>query len=513
MTFLEQLDCLIRARYPLLYVVTWEEERARRFVQQLASQHGKNAYEWSITDGLRSFAGSADTLNASARTREPLAALNEILQANVDAIYMLKDFHKFIEAPEITRQLRDLSFILRHTRKTVLIVSPVLTLPPELEKSFTVLDMPLPTYDELRELLERTVATAGASRRFRVLLTKPECEAVVKAAQGLTLVEAENAFAQAIVRDNVLDAQDIEAISSEKRQVIRKSGLLEYYDVSESLTNVGGMDLLKDWLSKRARAFTAEARQYGLPQPRGLLLMGVQGCGKSLMAKAIAAAWRLPLLRMDMSMIFQSYIGSSEQNMRRALKMAETLAPIVLWIDEIEKALSGMEGSGSGDSGTTARVVGSFLTWLQEKSGAVFVVATANEVRGLPPELLRKGRFDEVFFVDLPRSRERAEVFQIHLKRFGRDPAAFDMGAMVRAAAGFSGSEIEQAIISALHDSFFAARELQTADVVASLQETVPLSRTMSEKIEQLRAWAQYRARPVSSAQKKAAADAEHGSL
>jgi SpoVK/Ycf46/Vps4 family AAA+-type ATPase len=401
------------------------------------------------------------------------------------------------------RQIRDLGSALGPTRKTLVFLSPVLTLPRELEKDMTILDLPLPTYEELSQLLDDSIGRPSSARKFQVQLKPQERDALVKAAQGLTLKEAENAFAQAIVRDNVLDAQDIQAVISEKRQVIRKSGLLEYYGVDADLADVGGMDVLKDWLRKRVRAFSDEARAYGLPQPRGILLMGVQGCGKSLVAKTIARQWQLPLLRMDMSMIFQGYIGSSEQNMRNATKTAESLAPVVLWIDEIEKAFSGVEGSGSSDAGTTARVVGTFLTWIQEKTAPVFVVATANEVRELPPELLRKGRLDEIFFVDLPRSRERAEIFAIHLHKVRREPMKYDLPELVGASRGFSGAEIEQAIIAGLHESFFDGRELETRDILKAIRDTVPLSRTMREKVEELRVWARDRARPVAKPPEK----------
>lgn len=502
--FLKETDELIRARYGLLYVVTWEEERARELLAQVARKQQKTLFEWSVTDGLRRIAASRDMPpETSKRQRDALAVLNEILQADVAAIYILKDFHTYLNAPEIVRQVRDLHYALRATHKTVVILSPTLKIPPELDKALTIVDLPLPTYDELKALLQSTISSPISSRRFRVNLNAGDCDALVKAAQGLTLSEAENAFAKAIIRDQVLDADDIQAVIEEKKQVIRKSGLLEYYEVVENLDNVGGMDILKDWLKKRIRAFSEEARAYGLPAPRGLLLLGVQGCGKSLMAKSVAGAWRLPLLRMDMSRIFQGYIGSSEDNMRRALQMAESLAPVVLWVDEIEKALSGVDGSSVTDAGTTARVVGQFLTWMQEKQAPVFIVATANVIRGLPPELLRKGRFDEIFFADLPRGRERAEIFAIHLRKLRRNPESLDLRALVRVAQGFSGAEIEQAIISALHDSFFDNRELETKDILNALQQTVPLSRTMREQIEELRFWASDRARPVSSVQRR----------
>ena len=428
---------------------------------------------------------------------------NTILQAGGASIYVLKDFHTYLETPEIVRQIRDLDAALRYTKKTLIVLSPVLKIPPELEKQMTIVDMPLPGVDELGALLTEKIGRPGASRQFQVRLSADERAALVRAARGLTLAEAENAFAKAIVQDKVLDANDIQAVISEKKQVIRKSGVLEYYDTSEKLSAVGGMDLLKEWLKKRVRAFSSDARAYGLPEPKGILLMGVQGCGKSLLAKTIAASWQLPLLRMDMSRIFQGYIGSSEQNMRQALGVAESLAPVILWIDEIEKAFSGVEGSGSSDAGTTARVVGTLLTWLQEKTAPVFVTATANEVQGLPPELLRKGRLDEIFFVDLPRTRERGEIFRIHLTRVKRDPGKYDLRKLAAASRGFSGAEIEQAIISALHDSFFENRELATTDILRAISETVPLSKLMRENVERLRKWAQHRARPVSSLQNR----------
>ncbi|MGI6460403.1 MAG: AAA family ATPase [Candidatus Hydrogenedentales bacterium] len=494
--FSEELDRLIRARYTLLYVVTWEEDRALRILMRLAESQRKPLYEWSITNGLRCIHGEGSPRGGS-RTRDALQMLNEVLQKDGPAIYVLKDFHAYLEAPEMIRQIRDLGSALAPTRKTLVFLSPVLTLPRELEKDMTILDLPLPTYEELSRLLDNSIGRPSSTRMFQVQLRPQDRDALVKAAQGLTLKEAENAFAQAIVRDSVLDAEDIQAVISEKRQVIRKSGLLEYYGLDADLADVGGMDVLKDWLRKRVRAFSDEARAYGLPQPRGILLMGVQGCGKSLVAKTIARQWQLPLLRMDMSMIFQGYIGSSEQNMRNATQIAESLAPVVLWIDEIEKAFSGVEGSGSSDAGTTARVVGTFLTWIQEKTAPVFVVATANEVRELPPELLRKGRLDEIFFVDLPRSRERAEIFAIHLHKVRREPMKYDLPELVEASRGFSGAEIEQAIIAGLHESFFDGRELETHDILKAIRDTVPLSRTMREKVEELRVWARDRARPV----------------
>lgn len=502
--FYEDLNLLVRARYSILYLVTWEEERAHRYVSNMAVAQRKALFEWSVTNGFRCAYSPDGGTPAKSGLRKPLEILNEILQNQDPGIYVLKDFHAYLESPEIIRQMRDLAYALRRTRKTMILLSPVLKLPPELEKAITILDMPLPDAGELGTLLDTIVQESESGRRYAVELTPRDRQRLIQAAQGLTLIEAENAYAKAIVRDRKLDAADIEAVLEEKRQVIRKSGVLDYYDTAESLTEVGGMDILKGWLEKRARAFDDEAREYGLPQPRGVLLMGVQGCGKSLIAKAVASAWRLPLLKMDMSMIFQSYIGSSEQNMRKALHLAENLAPVVLWVDEIEKAFSGVGASSANDSGTTARVIGQFLTWMQEKKSPVFIVATANDVKGLPPELIRKGRLDEVFFVDLPRMRDRAEILMIHLRKVKRKPEQFDLKALAKVSRGFSGAEIEQAIVAALHDSFFENREVEMADMLRAFQEMVPLSVTMREKILELRRWARNRARPVSSLQQGA---------
>ena len=281
--------------------------------------------------------------------------------------------------------------------------------------------------------------------------------------------------------------------------MIRKSVLLEYFSTNEALENVGGMDVLKGLLVKRGNAFSDEARAYGLPEPKGVLLLDIQGCGKSLVAKTVASLWDLPLLRLDMSLIFSGFIGASENNMRKAIKTAESIAPAVLWIDEIEKAFSGVASSSISDAGTTARVVGTFLTWIQEKDSAVFVIATANSIESLPPELLRKGRFDEVFFVDLPTRAERGEIFAIHLAKRKRERQGYDIDLLAKESEGFSGSEIEEAIISGMHDSFAAKRELETRDILEALRGTVPLSVTMAEKISFFRQWMQTRARPASS--------------
>jgi ATP-dependent 26S proteasome regulatory subunit len=495
--FVQDLDILIRARYPLVSLVTWEESRLDAVLQDLATAHGKVLLSWSVTRGLRR-AGGARTIPNVDGTRDPVEALGQIARLQDPSLVVLKDFHPYLNDPRVIRALRELAQDLKSTFTTVILLSPVLAIPVELEKEISVLDVPLPTFRELYQLLREIVAVVRQGNKAVVDLSRESAEAMIKAAQGLTLSEAENAFAKAIANDGRLDASDISLVMDEKRQVIRKSGLLEYFPAETDLGAVGGMENLKAWLASRAESFGDAARRFGLPPPKGLLLLGAQGCGKSLTAKAIAASWHLPLLRLDMGRIFAGVVGSSEQNLRRAIKVVESVAPAVLWVDEIERGLSGTGGSGNLDSGVTQRVFGALLTWLQEKTSPVFVVATANRIDLLPPELLRKGRFDDLFFVDLPAAPERAEIFDIHLSRRGRDPRDFDSRALAAITSGYSGAEIEQAVIAALFLAFHARQELAQPHLAAAIAETLPLSTTMSEEISRLREWARARTRPAS---------------
>jgi ATP-dependent 26S proteasome regulatory subunit len=497
--FVSRLDTLVRARYPLVYLVSWEEQRVDAMLGELAARHAKQVVHWSATRGLRRVTGPRPGAALEAVTK-PADALAAIAKLTEPSLVVLKDFHPFLKDELVVRALRELAHALEDTYTTVILLSPVLEIPVELEKEVTVLDVPLPDFDDIFQLLKRIATVLQQQGRVTIDLDRTSVQQLVRAALGLTAREAENAFARAIATDERLSADDVELVLEEKRQVIRKSGLLEYFASDESLGGVGGLDLLKQWLDRRAAAFSDEARQFGLPQPKGVLLLGVQGCGKSLTAKAVAAHWHLPLLRLDMGRIFGSLMGSSEQNIRHAIRMAESVAPVVLWIDEIEKGLSGARSSGETDGGTGARVFGALLTWMQEKTAPVFVVATANDIQQLPPELLRKGRFDEIFFVDLPAAPERAEIFAIHLRRRGRDPSAFALDRLATLGSGFSGAEIEQAIVSALYHAFEDRRELDQGHLEAALAETRPLSTTMAEAIGELRDWARSRARPASSA-------------
>ncbi len=457
MSFADELELLIRARYPLIHVQTGEELRVLPIVREIAGRRGKKAFEWSCSTGIvPAGSGVQNQRTKGSATRDPLAALDLVLEQVEPALFVFKDLHPFLGRSNfaVIRRLKDIALHLKNSFKTLILVSPVLEIPPELEKEITVISLPLPTRDELGSLLDGILDEVRGLQQVELALDPAGRDRLLQAALGLTLGEAENVFAKIIVRDARLDGDGVDDVFAEKQQIIRKSGLLEYCAPTEGLAEVGGMAALKEWLVKRSTAFTAEARAFGLPAPRGVLLLGVQGCGKSLCAKAVASQWRLPLLRFDIGRMFGSLIGSSEENVRRAIAVAESVAPAILWVDEIDKAFAGAQGSGASDGGTTARVFGTFLTWLSEKTAPVFVVATANDISQLPPELLRKGRLDEIFFVDLPTEHERAEIFRVHLTRRGRDPRHFELSKLARAAEEFSGAEIEEAVNSALYEAF-----------------------------------------------------------
>lgn len=497
----DELNILTRAKYPIIYIVSWEERRIEETLRQVAIDRRKKLYGWTLTDGI----APLDVVQANPvdpSTRDPLNALDFVAKSQEAAIFVLKDFHPYLDNnrggpdhPVIIRRLRDITNQLKESRKTLIILSPLLRIPTDLEKDVTVLDYSLPTLDELELALDRVVRSAREIAGVQLKMAEDERERVLNAARGLTCIEAENVFAKSLVMGRKLD---LSVIIAEKEQLIRRSQILEYYESVEGFANVGGMNLAKRWLRKRGMAFTEKARRFGLPEPKGLLLLGVQGAGKSLLAKAVASQWQLPLLRLDLGRIFSELVGSSEQNIRTALRLAESVAPCVLWLDEIEKGLAGATGSGSSDAGTSARVFGSLLTWMQEKNSPVFVIGTANDISALPPEVLRKGRFDEIFFVDLPQPQERREIFAIHLARRGRDPLEFDLNKLALAAEGFSGAEIEQVIIDALYDAFEDSRDLTNEDLLRNMNQTIPLSQTMESKITALRQWARNHARPAS---------------
>lgn len=495
----KEIEILIRARYPIIYIESYEELRVEEILNRIAITRKKNLFCWSSIRGIYQYGISLQSKKAiDESTRDPMIALDRIIETVEPAIYLFKDFHPYMNEPTIVRKLRELSQYLKTSYKTLILLSPILRIPPELDKEITYIRFGLPDLKEMEALLNRIIKEVNEKTNLKIQIDENIKERLLHAALGLTLTEAENVFAKALVIDSKLDENDIPLILSEKEQIIRKSGILEFYPVQESFAEIGGLKILKSWLSKRQLAFAEKAKEFGLPAPKGVLLIGVQGCGKSLTAKAVAGLWKLPLLRLDVGKLFSSFVGSSEENMRRAIQLAESIAPAILWIDEIEKAFSGAQSSAFSDAGTTARVFGSFITWLQEKTAPVFVIATANNIEQLPPELLRKGRLDEIFFVDLPSKEERKQIFEIHLKKRKRDPSNFDLEKLATEAEGFSGAEIEQAIISALFDVFSKQMPLTTNDIIKSLRETVPLSVTMKENINYLRNWAKGRARNAS---------------
>lgn len=500
----DELETLIRARYPVICVVTYEEQRVLDHLHRIAKPRDKELYTWSVTSGLREHGSSGSSSNRKQRA-DPIEALDTLMEHKQPAIYLFHDLHRFIGEgaanTPVIRKVRDVARALTDSYKTLVLTVPSADFVRDLEKDITVLDYPLPGPAEFERLLERIRRDVEEGGQLKLELNDAAREKLVQAALGLTLQEAENVFAKTIVNDGKLDANDISVVFGEKKQIIRKSGLLEYCDTDIDLDQIGGLEHLKDWLTKRSAAFGEKARLFGLPAPKGVLLVGVQGCGKSLCAKAVSRLWRMPLLRFDMGRMFSSLVGSSEENVRRAIAVAESIAPVVLWADEIDKAFAGASDSGGSDGGTASRVMSTLLTWMSEKQSPVFVMATANDISRLPPEMLRKGRMDEIFFVDLPRPDERGKILEIHIRRHGRDPESLGltMPELVEASDGFSGAELEQAVISALYDAFYVGTDLTQAGLLTSLRETVPLSKTMSEPIAALRAWATGRARPASA--------------
>jgi SpoVK/Ycf46/Vps4 family AAA+-type ATPase len=503
-TFQSKLRVYLRAGYPLLYLVTAEEDRAIELVNEalLDSDLSKRrCFVWSVSRGLCKPDGQA----VDRKVADPKRILPFLLEQPDPGVYILEDFHFFIDeksptAPLLIRQLRDLVDPFKASRKTIVLLSSVLKLPPELEKDLTVVDLEMPGEPELAALLDETAAQVKDNPKVEINLGDGAREKIVKALTGLTRTEAENALAKVIVTRSRLDAEDVDLLLEEKEQIIRKSGMLEFYSTPERFGSIGGLDNLKAWLRQRGKAFSEAARAFGLPNPRGLLLVGIPGCGKSLSAKAVAAEWKMPLLKFDLGKVFGSLVGQSEENMRRALKMAEAVAPCVLWIDEIEKGLSGTRGQ-TGDSGTSTRVFGTLLTWMEENEKAVFTIATANDIEGLPPELLRKGRFDEVFFIDLPTPQERANILAIHITKHQRDYRDFDLPSLVVATEGFSGAEIEQAVVSSLYRAFGEGEEtkLENRHLASALSESVPLSRSMGQRVAILRQEAKEKWRPASN--------------
>ncbi|HJP83187.1 MAG TPA: AAA family ATPase [Fimbriimonadaceae bacterium] len=495
MTAAQEIDILIRAKYPILYIVSWEERRVEETLQTVCKNLNRTLHTWSITQGMKPAVNRAASAVKASTLPGELEALAQIHESADFTVFLLKDFHPYMRDNRVVRLLRDLALRLRGKAQTLVIMGPSLSLPTDLEKDITVVDFALPSSEEIDKKLSEVTDAVKENKNVDTKLPSLEREIIVKSAQGLTMDEIESVFARSLVEKKKFD---VDVVLEEKKQIIRKSGLLEYYPAQNQMSDVGGMELLKEWLAKRTNSFTDKAREFGIPAPKGVLILGVQGCGKSLIAKAIAAHWNLPMLKLDVGRIFGSLVGQSEENIRKAIKVAESVAPCILWADEIEKGFAGASGGAVSDSGTTARVFATFLTWMQEKTAPVFLIATANNVSQLPPEMLRKGRFDEIFFVDLPDKSERKDIFAIHLKKRGRELKKFKLDALADATFGFSGAEIEQVIVGALFVAFDAGRELSQKDLMDEAKVVVPLSRMMEEDIAEIREWARMRTRPAS---------------
>ena len=516
MTFKEENDVnkeiyiLVQAHYPIIYLISWEEERILKELSKISKKGGEKLIIWSYSSG---FVDENNKTIGEGNIVDPVDALNYVLKNQDESvIYVFLDFHNFmmrgnpkVDPTIIIRKLRDIAKFLPNTMSSLILLSPILELPTELEKDVAVIDYPLPDLNILNSVLDDIEDKCRSNPSITIALQKEEREELLKAALGLTFSEVNNVFSKVIVKDGKLDAQDISGILDEKRQLTKKGGILEYINVEENvkegLNSVGGLNSLKQWFKERSLGFSEEARKFPLKAPKGVLLTGVPGCGKSMCAKALAKDWKKPLLKFDVGSVFGKYVGESEFNIRKAIKIAEAIAPCILWIDEIEKGFAGTQGEG--DSGTSARVFGTFLTWMQDKKSEVFVFATANDISRLPPEFLRKGRFDEIFFVDLPILEEREKIFKKHLKdrenkEKGRLLENFDIKFLAEKSEGYSGAEIEEAIESALYRVFSEGRELIVQDIIKSLEETRPISVVMKERILTIRRWAKDHARYAS---------------
>ena len=481
-----QLHLMIRARYPLLYIVTAEEEPIEKILNKVAdlSNPKRHVLMWDLVRGW----DDNKTAKGSA-----MAALNRIASSDDDGntIFVLKDLHFILKFPlneryaPVIRELKNVTRELKRSRNVLILISHALEVPSELSEEVTVIDFSLPGIEEINYLIETLVKPENLK------VTGLAREQLVKACQGLSRARIRRVLALALASKQQVDDSDIEKVLEEKKQAIRQTGILEFFQTAESLKNVGGLQNLKSWVKMRKDAFTEEARRYGIPNPKGVLLVGIQGTGKSLSAKTIAHEWRLPLLRLDSGRLFGGIVGESESRVRQMIQLTEAIAPCVLWIDEIDKAFGNISGGMDGDSGTSRRVFGSLITWMQEKKTPVFIVATANNVRILPAELLRKGRFDEIFFLNLPNETERQDIFKVHLHRLRPSRVReFDLALLARQAKDFSGAEIEQVIIDAMHIGFGSRRDFTNEDIVRAIKETVPLATVAKEQIEDLKQWA-----------------------
>lgn len=493
---LDDLRSRIEAGYPLIFLQTWEEQRWERELAELAQEAEWGLATWTITGGLHPPLTSGET-------EVPTAGRLLVQLADYPArhMFLVKDFHAWIDDPVIIRRLRDLVPELIASRKTLIFLGPVAEIPFDLTKDSVRVQLPLPGYEDLRDEFDAAMSERRNAGDTDLFLSEDEEDKLIKAVMGLSTQEARKAWRRSLQGRAKLDDAVFTTLIAEKRTLASGSDFLEFYDLEEGVADIGGLDALKEWMTRRAEAYSPRAREQGIPLPKGMLLLGVQGCGKSLTARATARLLSFPLIRLDIANLLGSARGESEKNMRNVLLLLESIAPAVLWLDEIEKGFAGAEtdgGAGAGDA-TMTRLVGSFLTWMSELQKPIFVIATANSVQNLPPEMLRRGRFDELFFVDLPNFEERKNILGIHLRKRGWKPEQFDVGDLASRADGFSGAELEQIVVTAMIDAFGQGHIMQYEDLERAWRSTVPLSVTMEDKIFALRNWAQDRCRRATS--------------
>ena len=481
MKFNDELALFLKARYPIIYINTVEEDRVEYVLRKnVKTNLNRSIYSWDFVDGYTN-----NPNNEGFARRNPLQALEliERLNAETPAVFLLKDFNRFLTDLSISRKLRNISKILKLQPKTIIIIGSDLTIPKELQDLITIIQFQLPLEEEISQELNRLITSLNIQVNSQLF------ENLTRACQGLSLERIRRVLSKIIATYKTIDENSISVLLSEKKQIIRQTEILEYSSVSEKIDNLGGLDNLKDWLKKRKTAFSIQASNYGLPTPRGLLLIGIQGTGKSLTAKAIANDWQLPLLKLDVGKLFGGIVGESESRLRQMINVAETISPCILWIDEIDKAFSNTDSKG--DSGTSNRVLATFTSWLSEKTKPVFVIATANNIDLIPLELIRKGRFDEIFFLDLPKKEEREEIFKIHLQEFRPNSwESFDYSLLAKSSDSFSGAEIRQSIIEGMYHAFYEKREFLTDDICRALEELIPLAHLESDQMVRLQNWA-----------------------
>src|SRR5215467_5047996 len=530
---LARLKVLIDSSTPIVVIETVEEVRAVRMVRVASSALNLATFEWSIASGLvrsgvesaegslevgrfpgghTEYATGHDATDVGAKaiynSRDPAQMLANLESISVEATFILKDFHRHMDDPVVVRRLREVGQKFSTNRRTVILTAPSISMPPELGGLAEYLDLPLPDPQRLRQIVDETVVRVARTHTLRRTLDSAGVEAMSANLRGLTEEEAERAISQALVARYALCPETVTDVIEAKKQLLRHSGMLEFVEASDNLAGVGGLENLKHWLGQRRGAWEDSAREFGLEPPRGMIILGVQGCGKSLCARSVAGEWKLPLVKFDTSAVYDKYIGETEKRIRKVFQVAEGLAPCVLWIDELEKVFAGSgPDSASADAGVSSRLLASFLSWMQDRKTPVFVAATCNNVTALPPELIRKGRFDELFFVDLPNQAERKQIFCIQLARRNRNPADFDLDQVAAAANGYSGAEIDAAVQGALYAAYSEKKALSSQSLLDALSETVPLSVSRAEEVQALRKWAKTRA-VLASTQDSASATA-----